>query len=302
MALPLTVDPNSLVQPDYTLPDFEAIKQPLVDHGFTEEQAVALLNTLWTVTNNRDKVAWQAQLDAAAAADEQRAQDLLAAEQHRALEAMQEAERARKDENRDKYLPIPMRPTPQAGLVLAAPYAWRRLEKALFLELYYYTNVGLDAAFRAVSGTNDELMSMQHNEDGSVSWIPAKTVIEDQDLTWGQIMEAVPRFISAMKQARWDAPRVSILARFWDALQMHPLKQSRDPLGTRAIIVYQAEQRKRWHLAITAPGGAWDLSILDEEAMRETRDRVYHLDRARRDDARTKEFEALARIRAPQPA
>ncbi|KAH9916494.1 hypothetical protein B0H21DRAFT_851814 [Amylocystis lapponica] len=297
MALPLTVDPNTLVPPDYALPGYAAARQPLIANGMTDEQAVACLVVAWTAANDQDKVTWQAQLDATAAAAAQRAQELAEAEQQRALEVAQEAEQAQKDEarkHRDKYRPIPMRPTPRADLVLAAPYALKRLEKALYLELYYYTNVGLDAANLAVSSLDDDVMTMQRGEDGIASWVPAvaakaaKSVVDDQDLTWEQIMEAVPRFITAMESARWDPPRVEMLARFWGALQLHPFKRSRDPLDTRTLIVYQAEQRKRWHQAISTTEGAWDLSALNEEIMLETRDRVYRIDRNRKDDARVR--------------
>ncbi|KAH9918034.1 hypothetical protein B0H21DRAFT_702509, partial [Amylocystis lapponica] len=204
----LTVDPNTLERPDYTLPAFAEPRQQIIDiNGSTEEQAITLLNAVWMASNNRDRISWQGQLDTDAAEAAQRAQDLAAAEEQRLQDEVQEAAQAKKDEvrkNRDKYLPIPMRPTPRADLVLAAPYALRRLEKALYLELYYYTNVGLDAASSAISGADDEVMSMRQNEDGSASWIPAatakasKTAIDDKDLSWEQVMEAVPRFITAM--------------------------------------------------------------------------------------------------------
>ncbi|KAH9940999.1 hypothetical protein B0H21DRAFT_884993 [Amylocystis lapponica] len=167
----------------------------------TEEQAIACL-VAWTAANDQDKVTWQAQLDTTAATAVQRAQELTEAEQQRTLEAAQEAE---------QYHPIPMRPTPRTDLVLAAPYALKRLEKALYLELYYYTNTGLNTANLAVSGLDDKfIMTMQRGDNSIASWVPAvtakaaKSVIDDQDLTWEQVMEAVPCFITAIESARWD--------------------------------------------------------------------------------------------------
>ncbi|KAH9946845.1 hypothetical protein B0H21DRAFT_822355 [Amylocystis lapponica] len=216
MALPLTVNPNTLVPPDYALPGFAAARQPLIATGMTEEQAIACL-VAWTAANDQDKVTWQAQLDTTAATAVQRAQELTEAEQQCTLEAAQEAEQvAKKDEarkHRDKYRPIPMRPTPRADLVLAAPYALKQLEKALYLELYYYTNTGLNTANLAVSGLDDNIMTMQRGDNGIASWVPAvmakaaKSVIDDQDLTWEQVMEAVPCFITAIESARWDPSR-----------------------------------------------------------------------------------------------
>ncbi|KAF8803480.1 hypothetical protein BYT27DRAFT_7020019, partial [Phlegmacium glaucopus] len=53
-----------------------------------------------------------------------------------------------------------------------------------------------------------------------------------------------------MEEADWPQDHVTMLAKFWGNLQIHELRSSRDPLDQKTLIVYQAEQRRLWHLAI----------------------------------------------------
>ncbi|TFY67376.1 hypothetical protein EVJ58_g1654 [Rhodofomes roseus] len=281
----LPINPNLLVVPDFALEEHAPTRQPLLDMGLTVEQAVATLANIWTVGNNTDKQRWQerTEAEAQAARDRERAAEE-AANQQREI-ARQDEEQARKDDAkkyRDKYVFIPDRPTPSGALVLAAPYASRRLEKGQYVEMYYYTNRGLNAAEAAVTQVDDDALAMKTNSDGSTSWVPAaslrsdKAVIPDKELSWEQFREAVPRLLGAMEQAKWDAARVSMLAHFFGKLQNHPFRQhSRNPLDIRALLTYQGEQRQRWHLAITTATGAWNLSEINETILSETRDRVY---------------------------
>jgi len=78
---------------------------------------------------------------------------------------------------------------------------------------------------------------------------------------------------------------VAMLAKFWGNLQVHELRSSRDPLDQKTLLVYQAEQRRLWHLAITSPRGAYNLSRINEEIMKKTREKVYW------DDRRVKDYE-----------
>ncbi|EPS98849.1 hypothetical protein FOMPIDRAFT_1079119, partial [Fomitopsis schrenkii] len=203
----LLVDPNTLVAPDYTLEHYAESRLPLVEAGLTEEQAAAILTRIWTAGNEHDKQVWQERAIAEAqAARDQAFAAQEAANQRRELGQL-EAEKARKDElkrNRDKYVPIPDRPPPSGPLVLAAPYATRRLEKGQYVELYYFTNHGLLAAAASITQVDDDALTLRADGDGTTSWVPAatvrssKSVIPDSELSWKQFSEAVPRFIRAM--------------------------------------------------------------------------------------------------------
>ena len=97
--------------------------------------------------------------------------------------------------------------------------------------------------------------------------------------------------IVAMEEADWPQERVAMLAKFWGNLQIHELRSSRDPLDQKTLIVYQAEQRRLWHLAISSPQGAYNLSRINEEIMRKTRDKVYWNER------RVKDYQRDLRVR-----
>ena len=122
---------------------------------------------------------------------------------------------------------------------------------------------------------------MVHLPNGSTSWVPAASsrtasgVIEDRNIFWEDFCQAAPRMIIAMEEANWPQERVAMLAKFWGNLQIHDLQSSRDPLDQKTLIVYQAEQRRLWHLAISPPQGAYNLSRINEEIMRKTREKVY---------------------------
>lgn len=166
------------------------------------------------------------------------------------------------------------------------------MEKGLYVELWYYTNAGLDDALRSSNTTDDEAMVMLRQSNGTTSWVPAASarnaarVTDDKDILWEDFCQAAPRMIVAMEEADWPQDRVTILAKFWGNLQVHELRSSRDPLDQKTLIVYQAEQRRLWHLAISSPHGAYNLSRINEEIMRKTRERVYWDDRKLKDNER----------------
>ena len=130
--------------------------------------------------------------------------------------------------------------------VTASNFAIRKMEKGLFVELWYYTNAGLDEAFRNSNTTDDEAMVMLCLPNGTTSWVPAAAtrmasgVIEDKNILWEDFCQAVPHMIAAMEEADWPQERVAMLAKFWGNLQVHEFRSSRDPLGQKALIVWTA--------------------------------------------------------------
>ena len=287
-------DPALLECPDFASPTYAAARAPLVNDNdnTTEEQAIQRLRVIWSAGNEADKITWQAQNeeDDIARADRLRIQT--EADVLKAQTEIEEAEALRKEEmkkNKSKYIPIPDRDVPSVARVVASNYAVRKMEKGLYVELWYYTNAGLDEAFRNSNTVDDEAMIMVRLPNRSTSWVPAASsrtssgVIEDRYILWEDFCQAAPRMIIAMEEADWPQERVAMLAKFWGNLQIHELRSSRDPLDQKTLIVYQAEQRRLWHLAISSPQGAYNLSRINEEIMRKTRDKVYWNERRVKD-------------------
>lgn len=292
-------DPGLLECPDFTSPTYAASRAPLINENANEEQAVQLLRDVWTAGNDADKIRWQVQTeeDDALIAERQRVQ--AEAEDLRIQNEFEEAETLRKEEmkkNKSKYLPIPDRDVPTVAPVFASSYAVRRMDKGLYVELWYYTNAGLEEASRNSITVDDETMSMVRLPNGSTSWVPAASartttaVLEDKNILWEDFCQAAPRMILAMEEANWPQERVSMLAKFWGNLQIHELRSSRDPLDQKTLIVYQAEQRRLWHLAISSPRGAYNIARINEEILRKTREKVYW------DDRRVKDYERDYRV------
>ena len=71
---------------------------------------------------------------------------------------------------------------------------------------------------------------------------------------------------------------------FWTNINTHPFRSLRDPLDRNTLLLYQAEQRKLWHQAINSPGHGYDLSQINEELMRQTKDRLYWIEREQRNN------------------
>ena len=89
-------------------------------------------------------------------------------------------------------------------------------------------------------------------------------VIDDKDILWEDFCKAVPRMLLAMEEADWPVERIIMLASFWANLQVHELRSSRDPVDQKTLLLYQAQQRRLWHLAIPSPRGAYNISVIDE--------------------------------------
>ena len=288
-------DPAVLQCPDYTSEAYTPARAPFVNDNTTNEQAIQLLINVWTTGNNLERLQWQEQRqnDLAIKADEILHKQEAAEQRARTL--AQEQDALRKDElkrNKTKYIPIPNRPMPTIIPVFASNYATKKMDKGHYLELWYYTNEGLDDAMRTNNTMDEDAMIISRNHNGSTSWVSAAAsqnsskVINDKDVPWEDFCQAVPRMILAMEEAGWPPERVHMLATFWGNLQVHKLRSSHDPLDQKALLLYQARQCRLWHLAIPSPQGAYDISIIDEQVMRKTKEEVYWEDRKTRDNER----------------
>ena len=288
----LQFNPSLLECPDFSSPIYAAVRGPLVNADTTEEQAVQLLKDVWTAGNVADRGIWQTQVDEDEALRVEQLRVRTEADELRIQKDIEEAEALRRDDikkNKSKHVPIPDRDVPTVAPVFASNYAVRKMEKGLYVELWYYTNAGLEEALRNSNTTDDEAMVMLRLPNGFTSWVPAAStrtataVTDDRNIRWEDFCQAAPRMILTMEEADWPQERVAMLAKFWGNLQIHEFRSSTDPLDQKALLVYQAEQRRLWHLAISSPQGAYNLSRINEEILRKTREKVYWDERHAKD-------------------
>ncbi|KAI6045300.1 hypothetical protein EDC04DRAFT_138999 [Pisolithus marmoratus] len=181
---------------------------------------------------------------------------------------------------------------PSGPVNIPAPYATRKLKKGEHCELYFFTNVGLAEAESFAASIDNEALTLLKSDNGQHVWVPASSsrdksaVIKDEDFTWEQFGEAAVRLINAVKEHDWEKDRIDMHIRFWSALEEHPWRRSPRNHLKRALLLYQSQQRQKWHRAIGTTQG-FSLAKLNEEAPRDAceesreRERTAQLDNLR---------------------
>ena len=156
--------------PDFASPTYAEARAPLVNLQVNEAQAIQLLRAVWSAGNEADKLRWQVQCEEDEASRLEQACVHSEAETLKAQAEIDKAEAIRKEEikkNKSKYIPIPDRDVPSVARVVASNYASSRMDKGLYVELWYYTNTGLDEAFRNSNTVDNEAMIMVRLPNGS---------------------------------------------------------------------------------------------------------------------------------------
>ncbi|KAG1882347.1 hypothetical protein F4604DRAFT_1548436, partial [Suillus subluteus] len=185
---------------------------------------------LWTLTNNVDKDHWNCRQEHLQEAREREAEeDEQREQQHKDDEEAARLEERKKKKN--KY----------------APLTHRKLKAGDYCELHYFTNRGLEDAKLATLIAELEAMIMLPSADRLHSWVPAAAVkdpkaapiVKDENLSWEDFNEAVPRMVSLMRLHDWPDNRVDMHIQFWYTLQGHRWHHSPDQLKQRALLLYQ---------------------------------------------------------------
>ncbi|KAJ8589189.1 hypothetical protein M405DRAFT_818456 [Rhizopogon salebrosus TDB-379] len=281
-------DPNTAIRPDFTTDLHQAARDQLVNNAVDEAQAAQILATLWNLNNDAAKERWAERL----AEDERVAEAarLLAAEEEiQRLRAEEEEQQAALDDekkkNKTKYAPFRNVDIPSQPIIIPSFYASRKMKKGEFCELFYFTNSGLDDAIKSNLSADPESLVMLPAADGQHQWIPAGAardpkvaVTNDENLSWEEFNEAASRMINSMKENGWPDDRVNMHVQFWSALQNHRWRYSQDKIRQRALLVYQGQQRRRWHLTVGGPL-SYSLARINQDLLDETKEEL--LDQSR---------------------
>ena len=124
---------------------------------------------------------------------------------------------------------------------------------------------------------NDALTLLCH-ADSSTSLIPvsstqeSKGIINDHDIDWEDFCVATLWMIKAMGRANWPHDHIQMMANFWTK---HPFCSLGTPFKQRSLLVCQAEQRKLWHIAIANPYAGYNLSLINEALLRDTKEWLF---------------------------
>ena len=99
----------------------------------------------------------------------------------------------------------------------------------------------------------------------------AYKLIADEDLSWEDFLEATPRIVTSMRDNDWADDRIQMFIDFWTAIHRHPWRHALDCFSQQALRAYQAQQRKKWHLA-AGTSHSWSLVKINQDVLQETRD------------------------------
>lgn len=278
----LVEDPNLAIRPDFASQEHEASRRQLVEEGLSNENAARTLAALWTLANNAEKDRWALKQRRLLEARQREEEE----EEERQQQRKEEEETARLEErkkNKTKYAPIVRGKVPSDPTILPAQYAIRKMKSGDYCELHYFTNRGLEDAKLSNLIAEPEAMVMLAAADGLHSWIPAAAVkdpkaapvVKDENLSWEEFNEAAPRMITMMKLYDWPNDRTDMHIQFWSALQTHRWRHAPDQLKQRALLLYQSQQRRRWHQTIGTAQG-WSLEDLNQDLIFEAREELFN--------------------------
>ncbi|KAG6889962.1 hypothetical protein C0992_003442 [Termitomyces sp. T32_za158] len=290
-------NPYDQVCPDFATEAYAEARAAFreANAGVDDAVATVMLTQVWTLTNRAERTLWDAQAREREEREIERARGEELVREREAETRAQEERAAFSEEmkkNKFKYIDIPIRPPPTTPVEIPSRFATAKLQKGQYVELWYFTNAGLRHARTNEATVDEDAIMAVAGRDGRVDLVPAtatkeaKAVVPDRQLTWDDFTIAVRCILFTMEAAAWTEQRIAMLANFWGRLQSHPFRSSPDPLDTDALLLYQDEQRRAWHQAITSPAGAWDISVVDEMLLARARDEVYREDRRKKDRER----------------
>lgn len=94
----------------------------------------------------------------------------------------------------------------------------RKIDKGHYIEIYYWTNDGLDNALTNYRTKDNDSMVPTIGEDRSMVWVsmaatrPSTGVVSDCNLTSVDFAQAVPCMIHSLEEKGWPKQRVMMLA------------------------------------------------------------------------------------------
>lgn len=281
----LAENPNVAVALDFEAAEFAQACAQLTNETTNEQQAALILANLWDIQNDADKHRWvlRVQEEAQAVEAELRQAEKMEAQRQQALLIEQEAaiteERKKK---KSKYTPMRNIDIPSNPIILLCQYAVRKMKSGDYCELFYFTNSGLEEASRTTFTANENALIMMPTSDGLHKWIPTGAardpkaqIVKDENLTWEQFNEAAPRMVTIMKDNDWPDDRVDMHIAFWSMLKNHRWLHNFNTHKQRALLLYQAQQQRRWHLAIGS-SNSWSLAKINQDLLDEAHKTIFN--------------------------
>ena len=313
--------PQDPAVPDFAGPEFFAQRDLLSESGVPDNQIIDILRNIWAANKAREREdLLRCQADRLQAQrDQEEAEE--AEDQRRKQEEADLLDAARLEErrkNKAKYNPIRDVPVPVGPIFIPCASAQAKMKKGTYCELWYFSNRGLKAAEKSATSQEDlDYITVQRDADDvrvlivtSAADLPiskprdkkddAYKLIADEDLCWEDFLEATPRIVVSMRDNDWADDRIQMFVDFWTAIHRHPWRHASDRFSQQALRAYQAQQRRKWHLA-AGTSHSWSLAKINQDVLQETRDAII-ADAHQRELAALNEVNFIERPRFIPPA
>ena len=281
----LTTDPTKNVCPSYDDEDHEFVRAAIiashVGEPLTVEQAIAKLQDAWKKANDRKVTLWNEQLAVELQRQEDEARLLEEEAAQRRLQLEQEEEEKRKEIEKKKPKINGFDPhRAVGGFIIPWPsaFALNKLDALEYVELDYFTTRGCKNAHA------EHELTTNHNTYGlsslgdtlslqpMSSLRPSKNIRRDEDLSWDEIVTAKNNMIHFMSKSKlWPLSHMECTAKFYVALETHPIRQTSH--GNRIVAAYAGRARREWFDALKRDEG-FNLAIINPELMKSVADEI----------------------------
>ncbi|KAL7277684.1 hypothetical protein ACG7TL_008616 [Trametes sanguinea] len=182
------------------------------------------------------------------------------------------------EKSRKRTLPPVVRGVPPPSEINRpiAPYAANKLRLQQYVDLWYFTEEGLNRAggYQAYEGESSVTLAQASSAIVvTAPTPPSKDAKRDEELTWDQVSKARTSFLSYAKGYGWKAEHLEMFSIFFICLDAHPIRN--EPKGNETVIQYQAHYRRQWHLTCEQQNAAaFDLATISDDALRTIRAKI----------------------------
>ena len=299
---PLTVDPTNNVCPCYDDKDHQFVRVAIIashagEPPLTAEGAIAKLRDAWKKANDKKVVQWNGQV----AEEQQRQEDEMrhleeeVAQRQVQLEKEEDEKRKELEKKKPKINGFDVQRA-VGGFIVPRPsaFALNKLDALDYVELDYFTTRGCKNAHA------EHELTTNHNTYGLASLgdslalqplsslRPSRNIRRDEDLSWDEMVTAKNNMIYFMAKSKlWPQSHMECVAKFYVALETHPIRQSSH--GNRIVTAYAGRARREWFDALKRDEG-FNLAIINAELMKSVADEI-------KDFSRDEEMAAVSTCR-----
>ncbi|KAK2462561.1 hypothetical protein APHAL10511_005419 [Amanita phalloides] len=98
-------------------------------------------------------------------------------------------------------------------------------------------------------------------------------ITKDEELSWEEFLKVALHMVNFMRTLEWPDMHIKMFVEFWSNLQTHNWRFSNNDFAKCALLVYQGQQRKKWHLTIGMAGG-YSLAQINQDLLVKTQDNL----------------------------